>query len=323
MTAIGCAARKNVQVSTEPILNGAPSSLNTVVAIVFGDRICTGTLVGPDVVLTGRHCVASTTGSECVGSGGWRGTEVFATSRLTVYRDDQALANSLGIQVTAIHVTPNSTNAPLCGQDIALIQLAQPLSGVSPMAVAANPPAVGTTMRVVGFGNTAPNTQDSGRRLEILDAMVTETIPSTFQASVTASRGPSDFVITRGPCGGDSGGPAITPQNEIGGVTSRGPLACQYMVIEEITPHFDWLMPIVRDSYARNNMPAPSWLTSTTSNDAGPRDAAVDAAVIRGDRRLRGVCSLGVHRPFDASTILPLIAAIFMRRRRRDKIAST
>jgi len=172
-------------------------------------RLCTGSVVASRVVLTAKHCVFDEDPS-----GVWK---PMAAAAFTVAVGDditsaQGVTLELGV-TTIITTAGDYTQADaLAGNDIAFLKLKGD-TGVEPMQVSLQAPAIDDEVRIVGFGFTENN--DLGLK---------------FAGTAKVNKVDNGVFETNGPswtCSGDSGGPALhTGRQEIVGVTSLGPAGC-------------------------------------------------------------------------------------------------
>jgi secreted trypsin-like serine protease len=164
------------------IFNGASSAEGAVVALVDanGALVCSGTAVRQDIVLTAAHCLDGITIAEAL-----EGSNVAAPVRRY-----PALR-------TAMH--PNY-NRFTTANDIGVVQLGAPFQGplmnIGLPRAGLGQVAVGSSLRVVGFGFDQNNV--SGRRREATVTLNTVQPRVAFVSNTTA-----------GACPGDSGGPLI------------------------------------------------------------------------------------------------------------------
>jgi len=206
----------------DPIVGGTKdtsTAANDAVVMVYitsnvndpyaGKGACTGTVIAPNVVITARHCVAQTQPTvSCYNDiisnypASWiyilKGVEpnVIYTSAKQIFHDG---------------------SSSLCGHDVALIvtNSSMPSTAVIPKKVRVkNGPYAGETFKAVGYGLTNPNDEESsGVRYYRNGVQV---------LGYTWGTGDRDFDGTVSICSGDSGGPALSSQGAVFGITSRG-----------------------------------------------------------------------------------------------------
>jgi hypothetical protein len=155
---------------------------------------CSGTLVGPDVVLTAAHCAP----------GPGEALRVHFGARAI---DDPAPLGDR--EVIAFEVAPGWNGDHERGHDLAMLRLAAPApAGIAPIPVLTSAIALleGTPVRLVGFGLT-------GEEAETLERRTAETTVS-FATDTVAFVGPFGGGAPQ-ICDGDSGGPILA---ERGGV---------------------------------------------------------------------------------------------------------
>jgi hypothetical protein len=189
------------------ITNGANDDGDLgVVALMQGSTlVCTATLIAPRVILTAAHCLPD-------------------GAMPAVYFGSAPGDGGPQLAVAAVRRHPAFDAAQLAN-DVAMALLADAApAGASPSPLPAAPlddGALGTTLRLVGFGRTAPGDATAPRKRA----------GSATLASLTATElgfmpSPSQT------CEGDSGGPAfatVAGVEAIVGVTSSGDAACATM----------------------------------------------------------------------------------------------
>lgn len=163
---------------------------------------CTASLVGADLVLTAAHCV------EGVGGGAIRfvlgadlGTSAYSST------------------VSGVHIHPFWNGNAQFGNDLAVLDLAEPITDVAPVNLHLGDISthVGQTMTLVGYGRQWSDQVTGIRRLArvVIASVDAETIIYEFNGS--------------GACHGDSGGPAFLQVDGTWrqiGVTSWGDDSC-------------------------------------------------------------------------------------------------
>ncbi len=186
------------------IVNGQETTDWQAVGIV--NNGCSGTLISPTVVLTAAHCMENF-------SGGFIGNTAGTFE-----------VNGQVYQSAQIHVHPNYNPGALgtdAANDIAIMVLDRPVTGVTPYEIFRGTPEVGQTLTLVGFGGggtgNSGHTGDFGTKREgttPIDGVSSTIISWNFDNNSESNTAP-----------GDSGGPAfvqVNGQYYVAGVTSGG-----------------------------------------------------------------------------------------------------
>ena len=181
------------------IFNGTPTSdYPAVVAVISAFRddvfgLCTGTLIAPTVILTAAHCFDAGPLSVAVAFV-LNGTE-----------QDRA--------VDGVVIHPRYVSSTL-NADVALLRLAQPIEGVTPMPLARVKPRPGRTGAIVGFGLDG---REQIAHREVGSVHLADCPESLQHAGRllcwNSDRGGSTT------CDGDSGGPLLL-NGRVAGITS-------------------------------------------------------------------------------------------------------
>ncbi|KAJ2216106.1 hypothetical protein EV179_001566 [Coemansia sp. RSA 487] len=180
------------------------------IAFVYGQVLgtgssCTGSLIGPNVVLTAGHCVYTSSGS------------MYMTSQMNVaftHTKPTTMSDFTGPAVKEIIVNPNFNRSTL-SNDLALIILESdiPSDIATPVKIYTGAITTSTPLTAAGFGITNPSDSSSvSPNLMKVDLVAGTT---NYCKSIWSSFDPSKLICTNGAagkdtCSGDSGGPLAT-----------------------------------------------------------------------------------------------------------------
>jgi V8-like Glu-specific endopeptidase len=186
-------------------------------------RICTGTVIAPNLVLTARHCVTDmeTLDVQCDSQGNARGGTArlgkdYTPQELRVYATLRIDAASAPLAVGVRIWRPDSTIA--CNTDIALVILDRNLP-MQPRPVRLDGAATepGERLTLFGYGEDENGLRGTRKKR---DAQVLGVGPAVTESKTAV--GNNEFETSMGFCSGDSGGPAMSNgTGAVIGVVSR------------------------------------------------------------------------------------------------------
>jgi len=265
-----------------------------------GTALCTGALLAPNLVATARHCVAAIPASGVIACPSTQFGALTPASSIVVTTDADVRTGSTRFAVSKVVLPSGADQTAVCGNDIALLILAQNVSLPAYVTPVLSPAMTdhsvySTTETAIGYGLSSP-TDTAGTTAGIRrikqgiklvcipnDRAFTDCFPS-MASQVTAA----EFVSGDGTCEGDSGSNAFE-QNDFDagkwvsfGVLSRGGTAGGTCVGGIYTRFDAWSALIIdaaMQAAAMGGYPLPPWAGPPGGSDGGssPRDAAASS----------------------------------------------
>jgi secreted trypsin-like serine protease len=195
-----------------PIVGGSAAASGEwpdAVAVIGTNGSCTGTVIAPDAVLTAGHCA-----------------EIAPQRIIAGTTDDSRGGTAVAVVATMAYPSFGDT------YDVAVLQLATPVPGVTPRTLASactfDGFSPGAQVAVVGFGLTDDAATGANTLQREADIAVTDPT-CTRSSGCRPAIAPGGEFVAGGDgvdsCNGDSGGPVYlaTPRGEIAiGIVSRG-----------------------------------------------------------------------------------------------------
>jgi hypothetical protein len=288
-----------------PIIGGKASARDNVVYVAThldddpdtDDRGCTGSIISPKLVLTARHCVSAfvegTFGCTIegninensprtpTGAGGvglpydpdW--IRIYLGSRAPETVDK---TRPEALRVRDIFVVETSS---ICRNDIAVIELEEPVD-IEPIALRLDKGVRNQeSTNLVGFGlnDDSDTSQHEIDGIRIVGVGPSEFFPNEGQAP------PRTFSLGRGPCPGDSGGPALSSETgAVLGVFSFFKGKCEstevYNYYTQIAAFADFLRGVFERTGGEPNLEkSPDDGSGGSAGAANVADGGQDASV--------------------------------------------
>ena len=220
----GCGEVPPIDVETaaneQAIFGGrSESGFNAVGALVlelpqhgYVGSFCSGTLVAPTWVLTAAHCVTGP--AQLAAGAGPTDIRFFVGADARPPVEGQRPASGAFHAVARAFVHPSYREPGFGLDDIALLQLAAPVQGVTPIRMHAAAAPAGGSLLYVGFGVSDGVAQTGAGVKRSTNARVGRVLGTTYTSEHQGS----------GVCYGDSGGPglvAVGGAYEVVGVNSK------------------------------------------------------------------------------------------------------
>ncbi|MCW2761489.1 MAG: secreted trypsin-like serine protease [Marmoricola sp.] len=188
------------------VINGSPTPDFPDCVAVGSTRqwCCSGTLIGPNAVLTAAHCAKD----EC-------------SERVMVGQNTEEASGRV-VRVADVHVHPDYVPDGPC--DLAVLVLSEEIEDVTPRAIAsADAVEEATAVRVVGFGTIDVWGSFGYGAKRMVDVPLASSDPR-YGADAKLEFVAGKPLLDKDSCSGDSGGPAYVDVGgawELAGATSR------------------------------------------------------------------------------------------------------
>lgn len=269
LLALGC-GQEPIARQSEAIYGGEPAPNDTaVVGVVnFAGGNCSGSVVGPGLVLTARHCVAGTElEKQGVICGQTRFDPPDSAGAIFVVPEPSITDDPDDYRAVAEIRMPEQSD-DLCGTDVVLLRLAKVLDGVTPLEPRLEAPVEPEeAYSAVGYGLDASlDGNPSGERKRRGGFRVTCRGAACDDRDVREN----EWVGSGGPCSGDSGGPALDAEGRVIGVVSRGKGDCAEPVFGDVSSRLTWLRAEARDQAHALGVRPPSWACGSDDETCAP-----------------------------------------------------
>jgi hypothetical protein len=293
LPALGASALKGA----EP----APDAAQIFAIVNFAGGQCTGAPIAPSLVLTARHCIGRTKDisrrvvcTETAFTDPDSAGAVFVVTKPEISDDPNDYH-----RVRAVRMLPGDDER-LCGRDLALLELAEPVD-VPPLIPRIDaPPVPGESYTAYGYGDDEGEVGAGVRR-----SLSGLRVDCVAEGCPDREVYPTEWVGSDGVCSGDSGGPALDADGKILGVVSRGYTGCRAPVYASVPAFAEFLKSEALLAAEHGNYAPPAWALPQKMDEDEPDEPA-------------STCAYGPHAP---STSLPfawLVVLGFALRHRRS-----
>jgi len=231
--------------SAQAVLLGAtsrdPDGLRRSVVFIENSmgELCSGALIGVDLVLTAAHCVTDPAAYRVV-----------AVNR--AFKPQRVRVDAMAVHPSFVTGTTPRTQP---GIDLAILRLERPLGPdflpLDPML--AGTIGIGDEVTIAGFGISAENRKHTARILRQANLVSLGPIEVANRVLIVVDRQRLAEVPGAGACRGDSGGPILAATQDSymlygivswssGALRTRGPTACGGLTaVTPIAEHLGWI----------------------------------------------------------------------------------
>ena len=167
-------------------------------------EICSGTLIGQDIVLTAAHCVMHKVGYS------------------VVVTDPSFRQRRIRVTAASMHpeFVPGTTPEDQPGIDLAMLKLAQPVgAGYRPLDPRGGAIGTGDGVDIAGYGVVAENKRSTARTLRTAHLVSIGSLQVANRVTVVTDARRMAETAGAGACLGDSGGPILRGGQMVGVVS--------------------------------------------------------------------------------------------------------
>ena len=236
-------------------------------------KMGSATLLAPNLIATALHVVSvnpsntpftcDATGNEASGSKGSLLGATVAPEKVAVYGGPTVYGGPASAEPLAYGLEIVSTgSSTICENDLAFVILDRELSFPVVPVRRGEPIQAGAVLTAVGFGSAEPSASPTRTQRDV---------------NVTAAgQWIRTFTVSEGPCEGDSGGPALSPEGAIAGVFSTVGVDCSGPNAAAKYTDLSFFSKLVERAFEAGGDGSP-WATAEGEGGASGAAAQVDA----------------------------------------------
>jgi len=229
--------------------------------------LCTGIVLDPRLVLTAEHCLAAAAHAD-VATDCANATLPPIDPRVQAWVVSGASPHDAGsaapISVSGMRALGGATR--MCGDDIAVLELASPLVQANALSITASTPVSTAHFLAVGYGTDG--VVDGVQRQNPAGLILC--VGGTCNDGRIAT---NELLASSGACAGDSGSPAIDESGRAFAMAVRSSNDCSETAYLQFAPHLRWLATNVTEVAGADSRTPPTWasdaLYPSDAPDAG------------------------------------------------------
>jgi|GEM_PF-5216595 len=189
-----------------------------------------------------------------------RTEEAYPAVAFRVTTDAAITFSSRFTTVAEVLTPPDSTDAPLCGNDIALLRLSAPIAGARLIRPRLDlVPDTTEHFTASGYGGTTQQGDGSGQR-RMREGLQVRFVGRAVTRGVVVLED-REWLADTGTCRGDSGGPAIDELGEVFGVLSRGAsTTCDSPIYTRVDSFSAWIREQAARAADLAGYAPPAWV---------------------------------------------------------------
>ena len=266
----------SVERVSQPLKDAAVSARSDVVAVLASeqgtDSWCTGIVLEPSLILTAEHCLSPARGPDmALDCATATLPSISAQAVAWVVTGENVETSDASLYHRVSNVKLPAGAARLCGQDIVLLELAEPLQVEAVATITAELPADDPEFLAVGYGTDGVTSgiqrQNPQARIACVGAQCEDARVDT-----------NEFLANSYACEGDSGSPAIDSADRSFAMAVRSNITCSETAYLQLGAYYDWLASNVIAVATAQGRDAPAWALGNPLpvDNSTPLDSGAD-----------------------------------------------